>query len=323
VTAGTERPARQVRAEAASWVARLHGPDRDARTEDGFRKWLAEDAVHAKAFELATEVWQETSDLPARLPGATRSAKARRTPRQAWRPLLIAAAALPLAVALAFFYHHASKTLATEVGEQRTLTLADGTRVELNTSTQLLVRYDNSARKVILKSGEAWFDVAPNAQRPFIVVAGGQEIRAVGTVFVVRKDEDALTVTLLEGHVAVRPERAAKADAAGPQVLNPGQRLRVARLVEQREQPVIDSPALETVTAWQRGQVVFEDTPLGEAAMEFNRYSDIKIHVEGDLAKIRVGGTFRVGDMASFAQAIADSHGLKVIHSGQQVLLLE
>ncbi len=107
-----------------------------------------------------------------------------------------------------------------------------------------------------------------------------------------------------------------------PRVLKPGERMRIAAVETQRSEAVVDTPALEKVTAWQRGQVVFEDTPLGDATAEFNRYSATKIVLQSaDLANIRVGGTFRVGDIDSFARAVAASHELEVIHRGNQVLL--
>jgi transmembrane sensor len=117
-------------------------------------------------------------------------------------------------------------------------------------------------------------------------------------------------------------------------VLSPGQRLRVANVSEKVSKrlpekaadgppkSVIDTPHLEKITAWQRGQVVFEDTPLNEAVTEFNRYSETKIQLDGaDLDHIRVGGTFKVGDIASFVEAIAAYHHLQVIANGREVVL--
>lgn len=324
---------RQIRAEAASWVARLHGPDRDAELEAGLKRWLTKDPAHARAFEFATEVWQETGDLPFELPESRRGSlrdrprARRRHPALAW----VAASAIVTLGALFIYVHMArGKAFETGIGEQRTFTLSDGTRVELNTRSRLVVRYDERARRVELKDGEAYFDVARQKERPFIVVAAGREIIALGTVFLVRNDGDQVTVVLLEGRVAVAPADAEhRTDGAAPtdtgdsrnrslHVLRAGQRLRLAT----HAPPLVDSPPLDKITAWQRGQLIFEDTPLSEAVAEFNRYSEARIELgSAELARIRVGGAFRVGDVSSFARAVADANGLDVIDRGGQVLL--
>jgi transmembrane sensor len=314
---------RRARAEAASWVARLHGPDRDAGVEAGLKRWLAQDTAHQEAFELATEVWQETAELPCDLSRLATQVNSHgrfraksRLPAVAWTASVVVA----VLVALIFHrYQDGRGVLRTGVGEQRTLALADGTRVELNTRSELVTRYDDRTRKVILKSGEAHFDVAKQPQRPFVVVAGEHEIAALGTTFVVRQDPSGLTVTLLEGRVAVAPSSASGVVAADVRVLAPGQRLKIAN----GGTPVLDSPSIDKVTAWQRGQLIFEDTTLAEAAAEFNRYSERSLTLGSvELGRIRVGGTFRTGDVSSFAEAVAQSNRLTVVDRGQEIVLI-
>jgi transmembrane sensor len=318
----TGQPSRAIRAEAASWVTRLHGPDRDAELERGLKRWLAESRAHARAFELATEVWQETGDLPGSLPTRATGSKADDQGRRYFRLTLAYGVAMGVAVAAVLLYGHFlhANLLTTGMGEQRTLSLADGTRVELNTETELLVRYDEKVRKVVLKAGEAFFDVAKQP-RPFIVDAGKREVVALGTAFVVRRDANALSVTMIEGRAAVTPPDSVKdsgKNKAETNVLSAGQRLQL----NHAGTASVDVPALEKVTAWQRGQLIFEDTPLSEAVAEFNRYARSKIRLDStELGKIRVGGTFRVGDLSSFARVVADSHDLEVIDRGEEVVL--
>jgi len=316
---------RRIRAEAASWVTRLHGPDRDTEMESGLKRWLAQDAAHARAFELATEVWQETSELPGSLPSAPLAAvreESRRFRRKPWRAVAATLSAVVLGL-FAYLHLSATPTYSTGIGEQRTVTLPDGSRVELNTHSEIVVKYNERMRRVILSGGEAYFDVAGNKDRPFVVVAGGREVIALGTVFLVRREVDEVAVTLLEGRVAVAPgssdTRRGKLTGADVHVLHVGQRLRIG----EKSLPVVDTPSLDTVTSWRRGQLVFDDTPLTDAAKEFNRYSEVHVELgSGDLANIRVGGTFRVGDVSSFARAVADAHELEVIDRGRQVLLM-
>lgn len=316
---------RRIRAEAAAWVTRLHGPDRDAAMESGLRSWLAQDPAHVRAFELATEVWQDTAELPGALPRPQLAIVQDESRRGRQRPWLAAAAVLAVIVLCLFAYRSFSPTLtySTSVGEQRTVMLPDGSRVELNTHSVIAVKYNERVRRVILRDGEAYFDVAANKDRPFIVVTGGREVIALGTVFLVRRDMDETSVTLLDGRVAVAPgssdTRPGNLTGADVHVLHVGQRLRVG----ERSPPVVDTPSLEQVTSWRRGQLVFEDTPLSDATREFNRYSEVRVELgSGDLANIRVGGTFRVGDVSSFARAVADAHELEVIDRGRQVLLI-
>ena len=115
---------------------------------------------------------------------------------------MMAAAALVALVVGGVLYWR-SLGITTELGEQRNLTLSDGTRVALNTATKIRVRYDNAARRVELERGEALFEVAKVPARPFVVIAGGRRVTAVGTSFVVRRDNEEVAVTLLEGKVTV------------------------------------------------------------------------------------------------------------------------
>ena len=136
--------------------------------------------------------------------------------------------------------------LVTKVGEQRTITLEDGTRVSLNTATRIRVDYDQAARRVWLVKGEALFEVAKRPQWPFIVTVGNREVVAVGTSFVVRRDgEGDMVVTLVEGKVAVSQvpgSQSGSLDAgAGAVFLNPGYRLTFAGSAE----PKLDRPAVE------------------------------------------------------------------------------
>ncbi len=305
---------KQVRAEAASWVARLHGPDRNAHIEQGCKRWLAESPVHAAEFEIATDVWHETSALPAELPMSARHSGAAGERGRFLRPVLLAAG-MACAVLVAAVIYFDGRALSTAVGEQRSVTLDDGTRVELNTNTRLQVRYDEHARTVVLKSGEAFFDVTRRQARPFVVIAGERTITAIGTTFVVRHENDAVSVTLIEGRLAVDTPRQLP---EAPRMLSTGQRLRF----DAAGNALLDSPPIEKVTAWQRGQLVFENTSLREAVAEFNRYGSGRIRIAApQLGDVPVGGVFRIGDMSSFAQAVAASHQLRAVRHGDDIIL--
>jgi transmembrane sensor len=316
-------PSSRARAEAAAWLAKLHGTRRTAQMESGWRRWIAEHPDHASAWELATESWGDSSDLSAVLP-------TRRVPRGlTWfdkTPLrTMAAAAVVFAIAIGAFHYIYKPALTTGVGEQRTLNLIDGSRVELNTNSRVIVQFDDHTRKVSLESGEAYFAVA-HERRPFIVLAGDRKIVALGTSFVVSRDAEgdgALSVTLIEGRVAVAP--AAAIDVLAPEhtrevtLLDAGKRWTAARHVP----PTIDSPSIEKETAWRRGQLVFDNTRLIEAATEFNRYNAVQIKIDSeDIGNIPVGGIFRTGDAITFATIVADAHHLHLTQNDREIHLV-
>ncbi len=302
--------------EAAAWIALLHSSERSAEVEAGWKRWIAADPLHTTVWEDATDIWTDAGNLPRRIPQPRGSSSYR-----FMRPLLAIAVLCPV-VAGIIFPSVLQKHISTTVGEQRTLSLEDGTRVELNTSTELLVSFDRHGRTVTLESGEAYFEVA-HELRPFNVVAGERKIQALGTAFTVRRDEatdEAVTVTLIEGRVTVDTNTALP-ESRAPEVhllLNPGQRLRLHR----HAAPVLDSPSMEKTTGWMHGQLTFDHTPLREAVAELNRYSTLKIRVaSAAVGSIPIGGIFAISDARSFAHAVADTYDLRLVQRQNEILL--
>ncbi len=305
--------------EAAAWVVRLHGPNRSAAVETGLRRWLAEHPDHRSAFELATETWNSTSRIEQTRPARFRRWMQARPGMGAAVAVAAGAAVVAITVGVAGWLR--PPRMQTQVGEQRTLRLEDGTHVSLNTNTRLAVRYDGQFRRIELQQGEALFDVARQPGRPFIVTAGDRKIEALGTAFVVRREDRQLAVTLVEGKVMVSSDR--PGGAAGPMArvvtLTPGQRLVFAAT---NPVPRLDRPNVEKLTAWQRGLVMLDATPLTNAIEEMNRYSTVKLAVESQqIGALRVSGIFRAGDSMRFALAVARTYELVVIEQPQRIVL--
>jgi transmembrane sensor len=324
----------EIAAEAATWVARLHGPSRSRAMELGCLEWQARSAAHRHAFERCTETWMEIPNVaqPGTLADAGRAQPAEPgggagTARRGW---LLAFAWAVLTAALLLVWQPWSDALdyRTAIGEAQTVLLADGTRMSLNTDTRVRVQLDARRRLVRVDAGEAEFEVAKDTARAFVVHAAGSDVVATGTVFSVRvmppgNDAGAaLAVTLIEGEVAVRQAadgwrgRAAKQ----PLLMRPGDRVVLARHEAGATPlaPRLDRPPLEQVTAWKRNEVVFDQASLAEAVAEMNRYSRTPMVLLGPLASMqwRVSGRFRTGDNAAFAGALASLHGL-VVHERQ------
>lgn len=324
--------------DAGAWLARLNSPLRDQAAEDGFQRWLGDDSRHATAFRLLTEDWEQAGELkrfahiaigagelarpphygtetPRRYREFEEEARRRAASRsaiRAWRA--IAATVLVVAAAGLYLYLDYFSGVRTGVGEQRTLALEDGSRIILNTDTRILERYTARERRIELKSGEAFFDVAPQSTRPFIVAAGGRIITALGTSFVVRGDERELAVTLVEGKIAV------SAGSADPgSVLKPGERVTFARAMRE---PRIDTPQIDKITAWQQGKVAIDNMSLADAVAEMNRYSKVRIEIkEPQTAALPLSGVFAAGQSEAFARAVAESHGLEVTERGDTIVL--
>lgn len=316
---GRNKPSAAARAEAAAWLARLHGPDRTPEVEAGFRRWMADDPERAAAFEWLTDTWEKSARLrrrPMEQIARWESVGFRVSfARAAFATMTVAM----LAVVGTVFYLR-NDAVITAVGEQRTLTLEDGSRVHLNTATRVAVHFDEKIRRVELEKGEALFEVAKRPDWPFIVTAGQRRVRALGTAFIVRRDGENLAVTLVEGKITVASVPADGRPAPGEEarVLNPGQRLTFAG----GRPAKLDRPPLEAVTAWQRGQVALDNTPLAEAVAEMNRYSTTRLTIEDPkAAAIAVSGVFRAGDSADFAQVIARTYGLRVVERPRELLL--
>ena len=312
-------------AEAGVWVARLHG-DEPKAAMTGVRQWLKAHPMNARALELCTDVWEESYNLRRITPFASEGA----SPSKGRRRLTIAVVAAAIVLAIAGVALFGTRSgVSTGVGEQRLLTLKDGSRVFLNTATRVVVEYNDNFRKVELDTGEALFDVANRPGWPFVVQVGDRQVKALGTSFVVRRDEKELAVTLVEGKVSVtttprltssgsHTDRPATGSATSDNItLTPGQRL---TLVDGNAR--LESTSLDKAVAWRRGQIVLDDTPLASAVAEMNRYSETRLVIERpESGTLLVNGLFQAGDSMSLARAVAATHGLVVVeHDGEIII---
>jgi len=323
----------EIAAEAAVWVARLHGPGRSSDMERECLAWQGRSEHHRLAFERCTDVWQEVPgiSLGDAFAAARASPDARTSGTKAWlaRKRWVLALSLTGALALGtavLQYWRDATSYGTGVGEQRVVVLDDGTRLTLNTATRVRVDLGASGRSVSVEDGEALFEVAKDAHRPFVVRVGGSEVLALGTVFSVRftprqAGASDVAVTLIEGQVSVHPEThtdGTKSSQPGQLVLHPGERARLtarANRGQEEKSPFVDHPPIDQVVAWKRGEALFDDVTLEQAVAEMNRYSRTPIVLVGGdaIASRRVSGVFRTGDNVGFARAVATLHGL-VVH---------
>jgi transmembrane sensor len=309
---GVEPIPRTIKAEAAAWLARLHAETRDAADEAGFRAWLTESPRHARAWEEVTAAWHLVGGL---------GGQARVRPGQDFRPsrraLVLSGllATLLVGVAAALRLTRESHIYSTETGEQRRISLSDGSSIMLDTNTLLRVALSPERRRIELVRGRAHFDVAPDPMRPFIVQARDRLVVAIGTAFDIACSDAKVAVVLVSGHVVVRPSSASSAPA--DEAMSPGD-----RIVYRADQIVRDRPDLAMVTAWQSGRAIFQDEPLAEAVAEMNQYDTRPIVLaDRSLDGLRISGVYRTGDTESFARSLTALLPASVEVTSDQIVL--
>jgi len=307
---GSEADLTRAEAEASEWFTRLKRTK--VSTEDlySFQAWR-KDATNAAAFKRVEAAWK----LSARLAGdpqiqAATSKALRENPaptaRVKWTrlaPTITGLAVLLLALAGAVLVVGFDPVFSTEVGEQRLVTLEDGSRLRLNTNSRVRVSLTRSERRVVLERGEAYFDVAHDAARPFVVRAGNAQVRALGTRFDVRRERQGVVVLLVQGRVRV-------GNGAGDTVeLMPNQQLTVT----QDGLSTVRAADAVAAAGWTTGRLTFRDMALRDAVAEMNRYSERKIVLEtpAAVANEPVSGEFNVGDTRAFVTAVSLSFGLE------------
>lgn len=308
MNSATQPDMRDVHDQAEDWFARLRAPD--CRKEDRIacRQWL-EDPHNRAAYREVKRVWECTAALQMspEIAQATEmamrgSASHYNVPRRRWRIPAAAAAVAMLALALSPLtpWGQRGNHYETATGEQRRITLADGSKVLLDAESDLTVRYGERERTLVLKKGQAQFDVEKDPHRPFIVRAADGSVRAIGTAFQVRVIGNEVLVTLLEGKVAV--DVPSITPAAQPETLIAGEQVAYSTRKSVFRKQEAD---LEVAKGWTYGDLVFKRWRLDDLVAEMNRYSITKLVIEDpSLGGLVVSGRFHAGDHESLILAL-------------------
>ena len=311
-------------AQASAWLARLQ---RDDLTEaDGleFDAWLGEAPGNRAAYQQALGAWRSfdlaAEEVLAELDAGERRVARRPAVSRRWMVGaggLAAAAVAALAILPAVMTPADVITYATSKGEHERVTLADGSLIDLNAETRLSVTYERGARKVVLEDGEAIFDVAHDAKRPFTVAASGQVVRVLGTQFDVRSRQGDLSVTLARGRVQVEPADAAATDRTF--VLRPGQRLEIPRTGMAKLRTVDPQEAF----GWRAGRLVYRAEPLSNVVADLNRQYVAQIEIaDPDLARMPITGVIVLDDQDIVMQRLSLMLPVRSVPSDRGLLLL-
>lgn len=327
--------------EAATyWVARRRLGLMSAADHTAFEAWRA-DPDNAAALADIDDMIEEVgaiaafSEVRAMREAALSAAPPKRAP---WRAMGAMAASL-VAVVLAGTYvvnlpeapapaAQVGPTVpvqryVTGVGEQRSVTLADGSTVALNTGSVVEVAYSPTRRNIRLLQGQALFQVAHNAARPFVVTAGDRTVTALGTRFDVRLDGQAVKVVLVEGRVAVAPLHLRGVERIAPvlarHTLDPGEEL----IAAPDERVEVASADTDQATSWRRGQVIFRDNTIAQAVAEMNRYSDTQLVIDDPrIAQLKISGVFGVNREENFLAALTSFYPIEADKRSPRVTAL-
>lgn len=320
---------------AAAWYARLAAPDCSAQEQAEFERWLNSDVSHQRAFASVARAANAFSAADARLTamadeafaqaGASVSGSSAKPARKRWVtvPLALAASVLVAVgvIRLAPELQNRSTprvSYETAPGQTRALQLSDGSTVQLDVATKIEVQMRADERRITLNTGRAYFKVAHDTLRPFVVTAHGVRTVAVGTEFQVQHDAESTLVTLTEGSVLVSD--ASATEPRWEERLVPGDQVRMATGASAPERHTVNPLA---ATSWLQRRHVFDHTPLDEAIAEVNRYSDRKLRLgDPSLAQLQIGGSFAAGDGELIAASIAAALPITIMEAGPKEIIL-
>ena len=326
---------------AADWLVRLQSTELSLEETLAWQAWLQENPANAEAFARIEAISQALRDLPA--PAALPAALLARdrydasvpigewrprgaAPRWPWPTLGVAASFALFALAFAFWKTPIAATNAfeTDIGENRSVTLADGSIVSLGGDTRIEVALSENVRAIELTKGEALFKVAKDAARPFKVRAGDATIIAVGTEFNVERDSDRAIVSVTEGRVVVKP-------AVGllPVLLQGFKpKLRSVR-VNAGQQTTAGSAGIEEptkmedpATGWQIGHLAFRLQPLRYVLEDVNRYAHKPIVLETEsMGALVITGTVERENIAGWVKSLEHAFDLQATEEAGQIVL--
>jgi transmembrane sensor len=309
---------------AIDWHSRQQSGDAGAQAWVEFTDWLNADAAHNTAYTMVSDIWDkagrfgaafsspQVQESPAVSAKIFRFPGAKKATASVDRPLVLAGgfgsaiAASLMIMASPMVLGQSQIAYSTDIGEQRTVTLADGSTIMLNTNTHLTVKYGRKERHIDMQSGEAFFSVEHNETKPFTVAVHGLLVKDVGTRFDVRDDALQTIVSVTEGIVDVGLVPNARGTKAGwgqqAQRLNAGQQITFT----DAKKSVVHTFNAEEVTAWKQGQLVFHNDDLEKVTAELNRYLKTPVQLaDASLSGMHFTGVLQIHDQKRAVRDLA------------------
>jgi transmembrane sensor len=304
--------------QAAAWLVRRDAGRWSDADQAALDRWLQTSTAHVVAFVRLETAWQRTHRLKALDAGLRPSSPLSRSREKAGVRVLLPLAASILVALAATVWHlrPSAPAYRTPIGGIATVPLSDGSKIILNTDSEIRLAVTETERHVRLDQGEAFFEVAKDPLRPFVVSAGNRRVIAVGTAFSVRRDKDDIQVVVTEGKVRIEDGRRDDVLLLAGSIARSGQ-----DRVTLQQQPVARA---EEALTWRTGFLTFRETSLADAVAEFNRYSTRQI-VIGEAAameSIRLSGRFQSTQYEAFIRLLEDSFPIRADRRADRILLL-
>lgn len=311
--------AQDVRLQAARWMQRRQLWDWSAEDQAELDRWLAASPSHHIAYMRVMAIWNRTERLTA-LRGAPAPEEAD-VSRRNWSVVVrsVAAIALVSALGLAAGYRYLQiqhQTIwTTPVGGHEILSLADGSKIELNTNTVLRVSADQ--RTAWLDRGEAYFQIKHDSAHPFSVSVAGKRIVDIGTKFLIRRDRGELEVALVEGKARIEPAK--PKDGTRTAVLTRGD----VALASGSSLSVVKVPqaSLMRELSWRQDLLIFDNARLADVAAELNRYNSQKLVIAPEIADLKIVASIPTNGIHAFKRVARDFLGLRVEERGQDIVI--
>jgi transmembrane sensor len=340
--------------EACAWIAQLETDELKKEDLAAFREWMSRSPAHQKEIKRLAVLSNELNVLTQMAPSLSeaitqRNSAVNKKQRKVWQTKWSGAAVLCLSVFILSyislferesFVSQSPLILMTAVGEYKEVTLSDGSIAKLNTDSELEIDFSSERRKVRLLKGEAFFQVTHNPDRPFIVYADKQSVRAVGTAFSVRHLLGDLEVIVTEGKVKLAntlavnitatvkdedneqkqeiPDNLIDSDlflVAGETYLATNSKTGAIGRVSQEE--------INRKMSWQKGMFDFSETPLIDVINDLNRYTQHKIEIsDPKLGELKFGGIFKTNELETLLDALETTFNISVIHEKNGVIRL-
>jgi len=316
----------QIQEQASLWISRMdRGLSQRERQE--LIAWINQNRKHHESLLSLASLWDDLSVLNE-LSGIFPLEKVHK--KHSIMPSLAMAASMILAVVTSsslllgfnpstLFDHETASSIQyyqTEIGEQSTFSMPDGTSMQLNTNSRIEVAYTANHRKLTLLKGEARFDVAKDKTRPFTVISGTQSFTALGTIFNIQKNnEQNMELVVTEGKVLISKSSELLKDVADnfekltthpllASIVTSGQKA----VIENSHPMPIQKISLDQVQrdlAWQQGMLIFDGEPLAKALKEVSRYTDTNFEISDEkIANLKVAGYFKAGDIDGLLQSL-------------------
>lgn len=327
--------------QAGAWIIKLDSETPLSSTQrQAFSEWMSRSPAHRDVIKELAQFWGKMNVLtdlaiPTQLathqPAGNSWLISFKAPwaRAAYALTITVAIVLGLWTQFAEQNQLAEGLYATAVGQQKAITLADGSLVQLNTNSQIRVDFNRENRDIWLLQGEAHFDVAKNPKRPFRVAAGHGRVEAIGTAFGVYLNGNNIDVTVTEGRVELQAIAPIYSDTSTTPMIeqkplvqiNAGQGVRLKNRLDnssvaQASPADIEATNPEEIAQrlnWRSGFIVFDGTPLNEVVAEVSRYTLIHIELtDPALHSLKIGGQFKVGEMGAMLESLENNFGIQV-----------